>query len=229
MCLNKVVLCIGIVFVLCLPVAPVHATLFVFDPAGPFSGTPLTAHLQVAFTDVSGGVELKIASFLAPSPAESVDALYFNINPSKDSLLGSLSFTFQASLNSPTLPSIKVGADSFQADRGGLYDIMFAYGSPAFARISAEVSQTYLITTKSGTIDASDFTTWPSTLGAGDTSTHLAAIHTLHAGDGTGQGYVFNNAPVSLSPPPPPVPEPTTLLLFGSGLVGLAGWRWRRR
>lgn len=227
MCLKKVVLCIGMVFVLCLPVAPVHATLFVFDPAGPFSGTPLTGHLQVAFTDVSGGVKLEITSFLAPSPAESVDALYFNINPSKDSLLSGLSFTFQADINSPTKASVTAGADSFQADRGGLFDILFTYGPPAFARISDEVSQTYLITTKSGTIDASDFTKWPSTLGAGDTSTHLAAIHILHAGDGKGEGYVFDNAPLSV--PPPAVPEPTTLLLFGSGLIGLAGWRWRRR
>ncbi len=27
---------------------------------------------------------------------------------------------------------------------------------------------------------------------------------------------------------PPNVPEPSTVLLLGSGLVGLAGWRWRR-
>ena len=30
------------------------------------------------------------------------------------------------------------------------------------------------------------------------------------------------------SPPNPTIPEPTTMLLFGSGLAGLIGWRYRR-
>lgn len=219
--LNKLVLCIGIVCVLCLPVARVHATTLIFDPTGPYSGTPIAGYLHATFTDVSGGVQLYIESYLAGGAnPESVDALYFNINPSKDSLLGSLSFAFQTGISSPPPATLQTGADLFRADRGGLYDILLTYNPPALTTSMGPASQTYLITTGSGTIDASDFTTWPSTLGVGDTSTHLAAIHAVNTGDGTGQVYVFDNAPV---------PEPTTLLLFGSGLAGLVGWRWRRK
>jgi hypothetical protein len=225
--LNKLVLCVGIAFVLCWRVAPVHATTFIFDAAGPFSGTAISGYLHATFADVPGGVQLDIESFLAPHPPESVDALYFNINPSKDSLLSSLSFTFQKNINSPTAATVTTGADLFHADNGGLYDILFTYSPPALMTLISPVSQTYLITTGSGTIDASDFTTWRSTFGAGDTSTHLAAIHALNTYDGTRQAYVFDNAPVSLRTPA--IPEPATLLLFGSGLVWLAGWRWRRK
>lgn len=45
-------------------------------------------------------------------------------------------------------------------------------------------------------------------------------------GDFTQSGYQV--ARISVSAVPEAVPEPSTVLLFGSGFIGLAAWRWRK-
>ncbi|TLY19860.1 MAG: PEP-CTERM sorting domain-containing protein [Nitrospirae bacterium] len=55
-----------------------------------------------------------------------------------------------------------------------------------------------------------------------------ATQNATDATDGTAVSTVGSVATPAANPPPPGVPEPTTLLLLGSGLAGLAGWRrWR--
>nr|MBI3613040.1 PEP-CTERM sorting domain-containing protein [Nitrospirota bacterium] len=47
--------------------------------------------------------------------------------------------------------------------------------------------------------------------------------------DGAPNTFIFAFAGVGGTPVPPSVPEPASLLLFGSGLAGLAAWRMRRK
>ncbi len=209
----------GIAFLLCLIVSPVHATLS-FDPANTFSGTAPSGSMTADFTNISGGVQLVITSNLASG--ENLDpgkALYFNINPADDSLLSKLSFTLTGNTNFNQQATVNTGADGYKADGDGYYDIEFTYTASTKAFTTGE-SQTYKITTSSGTISASDFTQYLSSTGGGS-GEWLAAIHVQNTpGGGSGSAWVGATSEVVAT-----APIPSTLLLFGSGLVGLAASR----
>lgn len=93
------------------------------------------------------------------------------------------------------------------------YPTLFTLGIPENGNLGAIDTFTGLITTSGGTISVADLT--------GDGNGVFAFVHIGNFGDlpgSTGENSIW----VGNGPPPPRVPEPGTLLLLGSGLVGLA-------
>ena len=191
-----------------------HAYLS-FNPGNTFSGNAPAGFLTADFTDVAGGVQLVITSNLASG--ENLDAgksLYFNFNPSKDPILNNLSFALTGNTSYSQQAIVLTGADSFKADGDGYYDINFSF-SPSSKAFTTGESQTYTITTASGTISASDFTNYLSSPGVGNGS-WLAAAHVQNTpAGGSGSAWVVGTVTST--------PIPAAAWLLGSGLIGLAG------
>ncbi len=203
---------------LCVAGGSAHASLS-FTPANTFSGTAAAGFLTAAFTDVTGGVRLVITSDLASG--ENLDpgkAIYFNFNPLKYSILTNLSFSLTGNTNFSEAASVSKAVDDFKADGDGFYDIRFSY-SPSTKAFSTGQSQTYFISTGSGTVAASDFTTYLSEPGGGN-GNWLAAAHVQGTPSGGG-GSAWVGATLT------PVPVPAALPLFGSGLALLGVLRRR--
>ncbi len=75
-------------------------------------------------------------------------------------------------------------------------------------------------------------------IGLSDTDWNLFAFSVIATGPSTLLEFVATGTSdsfggyldaVNLQAVPEPIPEPSTLLLFGSGLAALAGWRYRKR
>jgi hypothetical protein len=200
--------------------AAADSITFSFDPINTFSGTAPTGPLTATFSDVGGDVQLVLTSNLGTGENLAAnEAFDFNLNPSIDSILGNLSFALQSNTGFSQAATVLTSRNAYKADGDGYYDISFTY-TPGTMAFTNGQSQTYLITTSSGSISASDFNFFSV---GGNKGVWLAAVHAQNTpGGGIGSAWVGGT-------PGTPVPEPASIALFGSGLVALAGMIRRRR
>jgi hypothetical protein len=179
------------------------------QPAGTFTAT---------FDDSFGGPNTVRLTLSATGPVgserESVGLWLFNFDPDLDPT----QLTFDAVDDTASVPnSITTGVDEFKAAGGGLFDIEFDFPPPAghdSARFTVGEVVIYDIT-YTGPIDVSAFDFQSASLGGN--GTHRSAAHVMRIGPADGSGWIGAT------------PEPSTALLFGVGLVGLAGVGRRSR
>ena len=132
--------------------------------------------------------------------------------------------TFTVVDNTDSVPnSILVGIDAFQADGDGKFDILFDFPPPPGTfneKFTAGEKVIYDITyTAPITVAAFDFYSAP----AGGKGPFKSAAHVLGIGnDGNDSGWIGTGVGTTV------IPEPGTMLLFGSGLLGLAGLHRRK-
>lgn len=242
----KQVAALAALLALCLVPATASAAMVTFDflPASTFSGTAPAGSLTAVFTDGTGAggngiplgnVQLVITSALASGESlQPAKALYLNINPAKSSELSALTFALHSNSGFSQAAAVLTGEDGFKADGvGGLFDILFTY-APGTNALTAGESQTYWISTSSGTISAADFEFFSTPEG---NPPWLAAVHVQKTPSG-GPGSAFvGGTPDSGGSDPDPlvvssVPAPPSAVLLAVGgfaLVGLMGWRRRRQ
>lgn len=204
----KKLLVYGVVLLLLLCVGTARAdSTFNFDPGNTFSGTAPTGFMTAVFSDVTGGVQLVLASSLGTG--ENLDpgkAFYFNINPGLVLSLSNPLFALTANTGFSEAATVMTAADAYKADGDGLYDIKFTYASSTKAFTSGQ-SQTYLITYSGSPIRASDF----NYLSEGKAGWY-AAMHVQNVSGGTESAWVGANMPV---------PEGESSIWFT--ILGMAG------
>jgi hypothetical protein len=181
----------------------------------PVSAT--TPWVTITLDDSFGGANtvrmtIEASNLTGGSTGESINAFYLNFDSALDPTL----LSFLAVDNADSTPnSINTGANAFQADGDGLFDIEFDMPPPpgnANSRFTGGESIVYDITFGSA-IDVSSFS-FASEMGGGNGS-YFAAAHITRI-DGNNSGWIGA-----------PVPEPSTALLVALGM-GLLSARGRR-
>jgi len=164
--------------------------------------------LRATFTDVTGGVELKLECMLAGSD-EGVKEWLFNLDPAFDPA----NLSFMQVSGSPMSGSYDAMADAFMADGDGSFDIRFSWPrNPLADRFNDGDMVVYMITSPDP-ISAASFN-FLSTGAGGHGPFHTAAHIQGTGGDGKESGWIAE-------------PEPATGLLLAAG--GLPAILRRRR